>query len=191
MAILRDKDYTYDEKSESYVGPCEPTLYKSVFFGMNNYFYEIPPQYYVLSQKATKPMNRLSQSNGTTPNPNPNPTPNNVIPINGNYCMLAFQPSADDNWVLGTSFLRNYYSVWDHDNSRVGLAIHRTSTAQINSYTFMPLPIETIDNQGRNIEHNASEFMLAGAIIAGQLGLQGVIFAGAGIVGVVVAIVFG
>ena len=105
--------------------------------------------------------------------------------------MLAFQPSADDNWVLGTSFLRNYYSVWDHDNSRVGLAIHRTSTAQINSYTFMPLPIETIDNKSRKMEHHAGEFMLAGAIIAGQLGLQGVIFAGVGIAGVVVAIVYG
>ncbi len=39
-------------------------------------------------------------------------------------CPLAFQPSGDmsDMWIMGDPFLRAFYTIYDYENSRVGLA---------------------------------------------------------------------
>jgi hypothetical protein len=47
-------------------------------------------------------------------------------------------------WLLGDLFLRNYYSVWDHDNNRIALGVHITSNAEIIPASNLPEPTEEI-----------------------------------------------
>jgi hypothetical protein len=34
---------------------------------------------------------------------------------------------------MGASFLRNFYTIWDEDNKKLGFATHITSTSTISS----------------------------------------------------------
>jgi Eukaryotic aspartyl protease len=38
---------------------------------------------------------------------------------------LAFGDFGNDFWVIGTSFMRNYYTIFDYDHKRVGFATLR------------------------------------------------------------------
>ena len=52
---------------------------------------------------------------------------------------------------MGDTFLRNYYTIYDHDNSKVGIMPHKTSNATILKDATLPtailLPTETNSNQ--------------------------------------------
>lgn len=39
-------------------------------------------------------------------------------------CALAFQAHADETFVLGTSFVKNYYTIFDMENDMIGLSPH-------------------------------------------------------------------
>jgi cathepsin D len=44
---------------------------------------------------------------------------------NGTFCIGSITPDdgqASKFWILGYSFMRNYYTIFDYDNSRVGFA---------------------------------------------------------------------
>lgn len=45
--LLKDKNGTYDEESDSYYGSCDLKKYESVYIAIGNNFYEIPPAKYV------------------------------------------------------------------------------------------------------------------------------------------------
>jgi len=39
----------------------------------------------------------------------------------GQYCMLCLEPTAGrEDWILGTTFLRGWYTIHDYDNSQIG-----------------------------------------------------------------------
>jgi hypothetical protein len=48
-------------------------------------------------------------------------TPNSV------GCVLGFQANQDNYWVLGSTFLRGYYSVHDMKNDRLGFGPNKNS----------------------------------------------------------------
>jgi hypothetical protein len=45
--LLKGKDGLYDEESDTYYGSCDLTKYDSVFLGIGQNFYEVPPSKYV------------------------------------------------------------------------------------------------------------------------------------------------
>jgi hypothetical protein len=47
-------------------------------------------------------------------------------------CILAVTLNpTNDQYILGTAFLRNYYTVYDQSTSKVGLALHINSNANV------------------------------------------------------------
>jgi len=45
----------------------------------------------------------------------------------GSSCILLIDGSTEEEWILGDSFLRKYYSVYDMEQRRVGLALAASS----------------------------------------------------------------
>jgi Eukaryotic aspartyl protease len=70
-----------------YWGSCTTSDYSSLYLLMNGYWFEIPPSVYVES-----------------------------IPGYSD-CFIQFSRNSDNTWLLGDTFLRNFYSVWDNDNN--------------------------------------------------------------------------
>jgi hypothetical protein len=118
-ALLRGLD-SFRNKYGDYYGPCDTSLYPSLYIMMGDTWFEIPPSVFVESSEYY-------------------------------YCFIEIGASSDDLWLLGDTFLMNYYSVWDNDNSMVGLAPHITSTATtIDAATLPPndnyfVPYTTMD----------------------------------------------
>ena len=56
-----------------------------------------------------------------------------IAPDQPGMCIVAFQPSPDVSsgayqiFLLGDTFLRNFYSVFDYDNHEVGLGVNVSS----------------------------------------------------------------
>lgn len=98
-SLMKGLDYL---DTDGYLlGPCDPSVYKSIFFFVDGRYIEITPQSFVLNIKYE------------------------------NYCFLALTQNGDDYWLMGDSFLRNYISMWDEDNKRMGFVPHTTSAATI------------------------------------------------------------
>jgi hypothetical protein len=93
-------------------GPCDTTLYPSLYLLMNGNWFEVPPSVYVGPKENS----------------------------DSKYCSIDIDRNDDDTWLLGDTFLRNYYTVYDEENNQVGLAPHITSDASLITLALMPLP---------------------------------------------------
>lgn len=52
------------------------------------------------------------------------------------YCVFGVQGGLDPTlsiFIIGDAFLRSYYNIYDFDNQRIGLALHKYSAATITS----------------------------------------------------------
>lgn len=50
--------------------------------------------------------------------------------VKGDLCLVGVQPLSDDgSYVLGEPFLRAWYTIYDFENNRVGVALSHDSTA--------------------------------------------------------------
>ena len=50
------------------------------------------------------------------------------------YCVFGVQGTADSTfnmYILGDIFLNSFYSIYDYDNKRVGIALHIQSSATV------------------------------------------------------------
>lgn len=68
---------------------------------------------------------------------------------NTNYCILGISPGDYGLYILGDSFLRSYLSIYDFENNRVGLAVHKYSKAKVEKHKegkrwMFPLVITTV-----------------------------------------------
>jgi Eukaryotic aspartyl protease len=107
-----------------YSQSCDLYEYESVFLLIGGVNFEIPPEIYV---------EQLPSSS---------------------YCLIHFSTNVDDWWLLGDTFLRNYYSIWDHDGNRIGLAPHKTSSARVLSLDELPQPPTAFTNGETAVQIN-------------------------------------
>mmetsp|Transcript_17076 Transcript_17076/g.16300 ORF Transcript_17076/g.16300 Transcript_17076/m.16300 type:complete len:89 (+) Transcript_17076:559-825(+) len=70
---------------------CDTGIFKPVFIELGGYWFEIPPETYVMD-------------------------------FGKEWCELGFVKHYSWTWSLGTAFIRNYYTVFDEEHGRIGLA---------------------------------------------------------------------
>ena len=54
-------------------------------------------------------------------------------------CDLMIRNNTADTWIIGIPFIRNYYTIFDADNSRLGFVPHNDSNATITSWAVLPV----------------------------------------------------
>jgi hypothetical protein len=87
----------------------ERDLFPSVWLHINTTWFEMTPKYYVIDISG---LQEEGQDYGDW------------------TCILGFSPG--NMYLLGDSFLKNYYSIHDNQNSRIGFAPSKTSDAVLN-----------------------------------------------------------
>ena len=65
-----------------------------------------------------------------------------VGPISSSYCLLGVSGASEEGWILGDSWLRSFYTVYDYDNSSVGFAEAKPAQgfAAVSTSTSTPPP---------------------------------------------------
>lgn len=58
------------------------------------------------------------------------------------YCYIGIEKGGDNEWLLGDVFLKNFYTIWDNVNSRIGIGPHKTSSAAWSTTALMAAPTE-------------------------------------------------
>ena len=83
---------------------------------------------------------------------------------------MGIDQSEDSSWILGHTFLSNFYTVWDNSNSHVGIAPHITSESIYHTTAINDLPRPT-----RTFGHINVMLDIAGRVIevVSVLGLLG------------------
>ena len=129
----------------NYYGPCTNPALNSVWIAMGNVWFEVPPGSY------------MQQNNGA------------------GTCLLNIVANSDETWLLGDTFLMNFYSIWDNDGGQIGLVPHRTSKASTVPTSSISLPSNVFTpTDPWTSAAQAAEF--AGVIVA-VLGAAGVVAA--------------
>jgi hypothetical protein len=89
------------------VATCDLTKLHSIFIYADGNHLEITPASYVLNLDIGMP----------------------------GKCLMGFTKNSANYWLMGDSFLRNFYTIWDEENDKLGFATHITSTATILTTT--------------------------------------------------------
>ena len=141
--MILDGKRTTKDRAGNLYATCDFTQYGSLYLLMGSRYFEIPPQSYMISFG--------------------NPT----------WCFYGLQASGDHNWLLGDVFLRNFYSVWDNANNRVGLTPHKTSLSVAKTTTDMARPAQTFSQANiivgivKQVAKKAIELSVEAALLSG------------------------
>ncbi|TNV80424.1 hypothetical protein FGO68_gene15878 [Halteria grandinella] len=109
-AIVKNAVVKKTKEGVYYTEQCDGKRFKPVLLQMGDAWFTIPPSKYLFPS---------------------------LLP---GICIIGFIQSPLDDWTIGDVFLRNYYSVWDHDNNRIGLSPHKTSSADVIPLELLPVP---------------------------------------------------
>ena len=62
--------------------------------------------------------------------------------ISSSHCLLGISGSSDEGWILGASWLRSFYTIYDYDNSAVGFAVAKPAEgfAAVTASDSLPPP---------------------------------------------------
>lgn len=118
--VMRDKSIL---QTQGYtLGPCDVSLYESIFFYVDGRYIEVTPAAYVLD----------------------------VYSGISNKCYLAIAQNSKEYWLMGDAFLREYVSIWDKEAEQLGLVPHDNTTASIHANALLPMYQITVDNSTDN-----------------------------------------
>ena len=85
------------------LGPCDPASYRSFSLYINGSYFEVTPQSFILDYNTGVP----------------------------NLCILTIGESSQNFWLMGDTFIRNYFTIFDEETATVGFAPSVTSKATI------------------------------------------------------------
>lgn len=85
---------------------CNETEYPSIFIRVNQTYFEIQPSTYLI-----------------------NATYQNLGEEYLNFCTIGIMPSSSNFIILGTTFMKNYYIIFDYERDAVGLSNLSTNAA--------------------------------------------------------------
>ena len=98
-----------------YMVTCDYAKFQPVSFYMEGRWVEVHPSTYILNVQVAPPI-----------------------------CVLGFQAHADETFILGAVFLRNYYTVFDMEYGLVGLGPH-TNSLTVLSVSDRLAPSDTLE----------------------------------------------
>lgn len=99
--LMRNHPEAYDYGG-IVTGNCDLGTYDTVYFYLNGRYYGIDPSTYVISDSS----------------------------LGASECIIGFADGSD-MFLIGDVMLRNYYSIWDDDNSQMALVPHLESLATV------------------------------------------------------------
>ncbi|CDW86854.1 plasmepsin 4 [Stylonychia lemnae] len=94
-AVLYNKTYYLIDKYV--IATCNISEYQSIYLRLDNHWFEIKPESYVLNQTVDGQLDLKE------------------------LCTLGIIPSTDQTIILGNVFIRNYYTIFDLENDQLGL----------------------------------------------------------------------
>lgn len=168
-ALLMKDQPTFSSSDYAYyytiLGSCNRTSYPSLYLYIDGSYYEIDPFTFVLDYDSSKK----------------------------GWCTIAIEESYYDYWTLGDAFLRNYYTIFDETNNKIGFAPHKTSNATLENNAVAPTVIATYtysysynyysyydysDSNGINFIGSSVSLILASVFAVSFVGVIIVVFFG-------------
>lgn len=115
IGLITTKASSVVKSNGYYYIPCSGS-YDSVYFYMQDYYFEVRPESYLFGDVD---------------------------------CFIGFVSTSDEYFLIGDVFLREYYSIWNDDDSTLGLAPHIHTIA-----TMLPgaAPVKSINTDPEEID---------------------------------------
>lgn len=89
--------------------PCNSTNQQSIFVRLEDYWFEIQPKTYLINAFYPPPNSIINQTT-------------NSQKQTQNLCTIGLLPHNESYILLGHTFMKNYYTIFDMELARVGLS---------------------------------------------------------------------
>lgn len=120
---------TYYVINNYILSDCNASNYQSLYLRFDDFWLEVKPETFLLNKTINTSTSSSTTGSGQSNQNNPY----------SNLCTLAIMPSTD-NVLLGISFLRNYYVIFDLQNDQLGIY----QSSYVTASYFAGPPVESI-----------------------------------------------